>query len=63
MALEEYDKELNETVGADEPADGPESDAEALAWENTVVEDERGNLDGGCSSCVEFLNRKRDLRR
>ena len=63
MALEEDDEELNEAVGADEAADGPESDAEFLAVaEDTVVEDEGGDLDGGCPGGVEFLHRECDLR-
>ena len=45
MALEEDDKGLDETVGADEDSDTPEYPAEALIWEDPVVEDEGGYLD------------------
>lgn len=45
MALEEDDKSLDEAVGADEDSDTPEYSAEALIWEDAVVEDECGNLD------------------
>ena len=45
MALEEDDKGLDEAVGADEDSDTPEYPAEALVWEDPVVEDECGYLD------------------
>lgn len=61
MALEQDDEGLDETVGADETTDGPESDAEALIREDAVVEDEGGYLDARCSGCVELLDREGNL--